>query len=87
MAFSLFRTNFEWGQCVVAVDELVYWNSTIGDIAGGWAPREELTNDELQEGVLVELESSPEILTALKSDPRCVWVEDESGWETNAGDT
>lgn len=80
MAFSLFRTNFYGGQCAVSVDELVYFNPAINDIAGGWAPKDELTNDELQENVLVEMESSTEILTALKSDSRCTWVADEGGW-------
>lgn len=83
MAFSSFRINYQWGQCIITPDELRFWNPIVVDIGGGSQPMEDLTNDELQEGVLTLLESGPGKLTDLKNgDPRCTFVEDVSGWPT-----
>lgn len=82
MAWSTFLVDYEWGLPTVAVEELVYFNPAINDIAGGYQPVAgvQLTNEELQEDVPTLIESSTDILTALKSDPRCEWVSDGDGW-------
>lgn len=79
MATSKFRINYDGGGPDVQNSDLTYTNAQ-GELAGGTSTLEEVS-DPNQQQVLMLVESSTEILTAMKDQgPRYTWVEDVDGW-------
>lgn len=78
MAKSNFYVDFTDGQPPIQMDEIIYFDESINDLNGYISALEEVSGT--QEHVLVQIESSVEILTSLKADERCEWIEDVSGW-------
>lgn len=79
MAKSNFYLDYTDGNPSIYMDEVIYFDESINDWNGYISALEEVTGT--QEHVLVQIDSTVEILTSLKVDERCEWVEDVSGWE------
>lgn len=78
MAKSNFYIDYTDGEPSIHMDEIIYFDESINDWNGYISALEEVSGT--QEHVLVQIESSVEILTSLKADERCEWIEDVSGW-------
>lgn len=77
MAISNFYMDWDAGYPPIAQEEVIYFNAEIGDLDGSISALKEVTDT--QAHVKAQINSSPEKLHALKSDPRVEWIED-IGW-------
>lgn len=80
MAYSNFRVDYHDGMPDVSNEDLVYWEPTINDIAGGWSAMEEV-HDPNQAQVIMQIQSSVTKLTEMMSNSLYTWVENVQGWE------
>lgn len=75
MALSNFRVDYHDGIPDIDQENLNYFNETIQDWTGGSGALEQVA-DPNQAQVLMQIESSPEKLHALKANPLYTWIAD-----------